>query len=203
MSSARRLAAIDVGSNTVHLLVADVIDGRLRDVLHEVTMPRVGEAVDATGRVGPAKITEVAADVRRLAALAREHSAETLLLGATEAVRRAADRDAVLRAASEAAGVPCQVIPAEVEARLSFRGATGAHPAGGPVLVADIAAAPSACSARAGGSPRSPASRSGRGPRPIAGWSAILRVPRSGRRARPGFARPWWRLRTGLPRQAS
>jgi exopolyphosphatase/guanosine-5'-triphosphate,3'-diphosphate pyrophosphatase len=142
----RRLAALDIGSNTLHLLVAEpAAGGGLKEILHEVVMPRIGKAVQETGRVGEAKLAEVSGEVRRLADLAREHGAELLLVGATEAVRRAADRARVLAVISEAAGGPCRLISPEAEARLSFRGATAAHGGPGLSLVADIGGGSTEC----------------------------------------------------------
>jgi len=108
-------------------------------------MPRIGRSVQQSGAVGSEKLAEVAADLRRMAAMARDHGATVLLLGATEAVRRAADRDTVLAAASAAAEAPCRLISAPAEARLSFRGAAGAHPGSGPTLVADVGGASTEC----------------------------------------------------------
>jgi exopolyphosphatase/guanosine-5'-triphosphate,3'-diphosphate pyrophosphatase len=108
-------------------------------------MPRVGAAVSATGSIGAPKLAEVAADVRRFATLAREQGADTLLLGATEAVRRAADRDLALRTFSDAAGVPCVLISPEAEARLAFRGAASEHGGEGLMLVADIGGGSTEC----------------------------------------------------------
>jgi exopolyphosphatase/guanosine-5'-triphosphate,3'-diphosphate pyrophosphatase len=137
--SAQRIAAIDVGSNTVHLVVVEARSGEpLREIHREVLMPRIGAAVTATGRIGSAKIAEVAEGLRRLASIAKSHGASTLLLGATEAVRRAADQEEALRAFSEAAGVPCVVLPGEVEAHLSFRGAVSVVDGDGVYLVCDI-----------------------------------------------------------------
>ena len=143
----RRLAALDVGSNTVHLLVADAdAGGWLTDVAHDLTMPRIGKAVGATGEVGDTKLAEVTADVARFAGRARELGAETLLLGATEAVRRARDADRVLAAVGAAAGVPCVLIAPSAEARLSFRGATSRPDApAGTALVTDIGGASTEC----------------------------------------------------------
>lgn len=141
----RRLAALDIGSNTLHLLVAEPADSGLREVLHEVVMPRIGKPVQETGRVGRHKLAEVVGEVRRLTGLAREQGAELLLAGATEAVRRAADRDEVLDAISEAAGVRCQLIDPEAEARLSFRGAVAAHRGPGLSLVADVGGGSTEC----------------------------------------------------------
>ena len=134
----QRIAAADVGSNTVHLLVADVGDGGLHEVRRVVLMPRIGAAVNATGRIGAAKIDEVAAVLRDLAAVARNARAAVMLLGATEAVRKAADRDEALRVFGEAFGVPCELIGGDAEARLAFRGAVSAAAPDGVALVCDI-----------------------------------------------------------------
>ena len=125
------------------------------EVLHHLTMPRIGAVVAATGSVGPAKMAEVARDVADLAAMGRRHGAEHLLLGATEAVRRAGDRDAVLDAVSEAAGVPCRLISQEAEARLSYRGAASTlHGDEGEVLVVDVGGASTECVLGSGMQPR-------------------------------------------------
>jgi exopolyphosphatase / guanosine-5'-triphosphate,3'-diphosphate pyrophosphatase len=137
--SPQRIAALDVGSNTVHLLVADVLSPRrLRQVQREAVMARLGAVVGATGAIGPAKLAEVCALVQRLAALAVESGAAVLLFCATEAVRRAADRELAVRALGEAAGVPCVLISGEVEARLAFRGAVSMAGGEGLALVCDI-----------------------------------------------------------------
>lgn len=141
----RRLAAVDVGSNTVHLLVAEPDGPRLREVHHEVLMPRIGKAVQATGRVGEAKLAEVVDGVSHLRTVAEELGAERLLLGATEAIRRAADRDAVLAAVGAAGGATCRLISGDAEARLSFRGVSAAHPGPGQHLVADIGGGSTEC----------------------------------------------------------
>lgn len=134
----RRLAALDVGSNTVHLLVADWDGRRLRRVWHRVTLPRPGAAVEATGRLGPAVLAQVEADVRAAAAAARRRGAEVLLVAATEPVRRASDREAALAAIAAAAGVECRLLSPEAEARLAFRGAVAHRRLDGPLVVADV-----------------------------------------------------------------
>lgn len=136
-----RVAAADVGSNTVHLLVADVHGDAVREVHRVVLMPRIGAVVQATGRIGPEKMSEVADGLARLAAEARAHGASVLLLCATEAVRRAADRDEAVRRFGAAFGVPCVLLPGDVEGRLSFRGASSVVDAHGVLLVCDIGGA--------------------------------------------------------------
>lgn len=136
--SETRVAAVDVGSNTVHMLVGHVHRGSVREVHREVLMPRIGAAVQATGRIGPEKMQEVATELSRLREVALAHGAAVQLLCATEAVRRASDRELAVEVFGDAFGVPCVVVPGEVEARLSFRGASSVVSDGGSVLVCDI-----------------------------------------------------------------
>ena len=134
----QRIAALDVGSNTVHLLVAEPAGRGVREVRRVVAMPRIGAAVNATGLIGAAKVAEVVAELERMSGVARECDATPLLLCATEAVRQAGDRGEALRAFSAAAGAECVLLSGDAEARLSFRGAVSTAPPDGVALVCDI-----------------------------------------------------------------
>lgn len=134
----RRLAAVDVGSNTVHALVAEVRHGELHDVGHWVEMPELGAEVQRTGRIGPAKSAEAIAALETVLATAREMGFDQLVAGATAAVRNAADREEFLRAASEAIGVPVRLIAEEREADLSFQGVASRHAARHGWLMGDM-----------------------------------------------------------------
>ena len=134
----RRLAAVDVGSNTVHSLVADLHDGRLDDIGHFSEMPELGAEVDRTGRIGPDKTAEAIAALHTVLAPARELGYEHLVAGATAAVRRAADRDEFLERASGAIGVPVRLIGEEREAELSFLGVASRHAARHGWLMGDM-----------------------------------------------------------------
>ena len=127
----RRLAAVDIGSNTVHALVADVEGGWLTEVAHHVEMPELGAEVRRTGRIGAAKAVEAIAALVGVVERARADGYEALAAGATAAVREAADGDEFLAAAGAAIGIRVHLIPEELEARLTFLGATtGGAPAG-------------------------------------------------------------------------
>lgn len=134
-----RLAAVDVGSNTVHVLVADAgPDGALRDVAHYVEMPELGPRVQRDGRLGA---EGVGAGLRALDAVmsgAAGHGWDRLVAGATAAVRGAADGTALLDAATARLGVPMRLISEEREARLSFLGVAIRHAAAGDWLMADL-----------------------------------------------------------------
>src|SRR3982074_3220776 len=121
-----RLAAVDVGSNTVHLLVVDVVRGKLEDVAHYVEMPELGSQVARTGVIG-ARATPAIRALRSGAARARTHGFEVLIAGATQAVRQATDGADFARAAGEAIGTPVHVISARRAAELSFLGVASRH----------------------------------------------------------------------------
>jgi exopolyphosphatase/guanosine-5'-triphosphate,3'-diphosphate pyrophosphatase len=134
-----RLAAVDIGSNTVHALVADVLeDGTLRDVAHYVEMPELGAAVARGGEIGARKRRQAVSALRGVVRHAEEHSFEHLVAGATAAVRKAKDGRQLLEAASKAIGVPVQLIGEQLEADLSFRGVAMRHSARGEWLMADL-----------------------------------------------------------------
>src|SRR5437868_4618352 len=115
-----RLAAVDIGSNTVHSLVADVLeDGKLRDVAHYVEMPELGAAVARAGELGPQKRREALNALKSVVRRAAEHHYEHLVAGATAAVRNARDGAQLLAEASQAIGVPVHLISDELEADLS------------------------------------------------------------------------------------
>jgi exopolyphosphatase/guanosine-5'-triphosphate,3'-diphosphate pyrophosphatase len=121
-----RLAALDVGSNTVHVLVTDVVRGKLEDVAHFVEMPELGPQVARTGAIGDRARPALRA-VRKVLAEARKHGYETLIACATEAVRQASDGEEFARKAEAVLGVPLRIISGEREAELSFLGAASRH----------------------------------------------------------------------------
>lgn len=135
-----RLAAVDVGSNTVHALVADVVRGRLVEVAHYVEMPELGTQVARTGAIGPRAKTAIRA-LRSVVAKARSHGYEVLIAGATEAVRQASDREAFARLAGEAIGTQLRIIAAHREAELSFLGVAANHAGRREWLMVDLGGA--------------------------------------------------------------
>ena len=134
----RRLAAVDIGSNTVHVLVADVHDGGLHDVAQYFEMPELGAAVDRTGGIGPAKTAQALDALDSVLGRAREHGYEHLVAGATAAIRRATDSEAFLAQGSARAGVPVRLIGEDREAELSFQGVASRHAARQIWLMGDL-----------------------------------------------------------------
>jgi exopolyphosphatase / guanosine-5'-triphosphate,3'-diphosphate pyrophosphatase len=121
-----RLAAVDIGSNTVHVLVADVVRGKLEDVAHYVEMPELGARVARTGEIGTGARAAIRA-LRLVVAQARRHKFDVLIGGATQAVRGARDGAEFARVAGEAIGTQVHVISPHREAELSFLGVASRH----------------------------------------------------------------------------
>jgi exopolyphosphatase/guanosine-5'-triphosphate,3'-diphosphate pyrophosphatase len=133
-------AAIDIGSNTTRLLVAEPVGGQLKKVMEQRAYTRIGKAADGDGAIRPEKVEEVGEVVATQVRLARELGAEEIRAVATAAIREASNGDDVAIAVGAAAGIPIEVLPEEEEGRLSFIGATKTlgHPAEGLVGVVDV-----------------------------------------------------------------
>src|SRR4051794_24035676 len=133
-------AAIDIGSNTTRVLVAEPVDGQLKKVMEQRAYTRINKALDDDGAIVPEKIDEVAEVVATQVRLARELGANEIRAVATAAVREAANGEEVARRVGDAAGVEVAVLSDEEEGRLSFVGATKTlgHPVQGTVGVVDV-----------------------------------------------------------------
>ena len=134
-----RVAALDCGTNSVRLLVADV-DGRAKTDLHrEMRVVRLGEGVDRTGLLDPAAIERTRCALVDYAARCRELNVDAIRMVATSATRDAGNRGDFVAVVRDVLGVDPEVITGDEEAALSFDGATrGLDLAGGPFLVVDI-----------------------------------------------------------------
>lgn len=132
-----RVGVIDIGTNTVRLLVADVSGEAVTDVERSITFARLGEGVDRDRVLADAPIARTLDAIATYAERWRAHGCEVTRAIATSAVRDAANRDAFVARARAEAGVVVEVISGDEEAALSFAGATVGFPAG-PVTVLDI-----------------------------------------------------------------
>jgi len=139
-----RVAAVDCGTNSIHLLVADVTgsgptDLALRDVHREMRVVRLGQGVDATGVLAPEAIERTRAALADYTAVMRRKGVERVRMVATSATRDAANRDDFFAMTREVLGVEAEVISGDEEARLSFDGAVGdLEPDDGPFVVVDV-----------------------------------------------------------------
>jgi len=133
-------AAIDIGSNTTRVLVAEPQSGQLRKVMEQRAYTRIGKGSRRNGRIDDEKIGEVAEVVATQVKLAQEIGAEAIRIVATAAIREARNRDAAVAAIEAVAGMPVQVLGEEEEGRLAFIGATKTlgHPVEGEVGVVDV-----------------------------------------------------------------
>ena len=131
--------AIDIGSNTTRLLVAEPQEGQLRKVMEQRAYTRIGKGASKNGKITAEKIAEVAEVVTTQVRLAHEMGAEVIKTVATAAIREAKNRDKVVKEIEEAAGVEVSVLDEEEEGRL-FIGATKSlgHPVEGKIAVVDV-----------------------------------------------------------------
>jgi len=133
-------AAIDIGSNTTRVLVAEPQEGQLRKVMEQRAYTRIGKDASKNGKITAEKIAEVAEAVTTQVRLAEELGAEVIKIVATAAIREAKNRDKVVKALTEEADLAVEVLSEEEEGRLAFIGATKSlgHPVEGTVAVVDV-----------------------------------------------------------------
>lgn len=139
-----RVAAVDCGTNSIRLLVADVepddVGARLTDVLRTMEVVRLGEGVDRTGRLSPAALERTLAATARYAERCAALGVERVRFVATSASRDVENRDEFVDGVRARLGVEPEVISGSEEAELSFQGALsavrGEHRT--PFLVVDI-----------------------------------------------------------------
>lgn len=134
-----RVAVVDLGTNTTRLLVAEVTGGAVRELERRTEITRLGEAVDATGRLADAAKDRVRATLADYREPIDRHGAERTVAVATSAMRDAEDGEQFRGELSERFGIDAKTISGQEEARLTFLGATnGVAEGAGPALVLDI-----------------------------------------------------------------
>ncbi len=137
-----RTAAIDCGTNSIRLLIADVDDdgARLSDVVRLMRVVRLGQGVDATGTLAEEALARTFEAVDEYAALIGKHGAEAVRFVATSATRDASNRDVFVDGVRSRLGVEPEVVSGAEEAGLSFAGAASVLPSGSdePLLVVDL-----------------------------------------------------------------
>jgi exopolyphosphatase / guanosine-5'-triphosphate,3'-diphosphate pyrophosphatase len=139
-----RVAAIDCGTNSIRLLVADAAPGpdgrqRLADVYRDTRIVRLGKGVDATGVLAPDAIERTRVELADYTAILRDAGAERVRMVATSATRDASNREDFFGMVRATLGAEAEVISGDTEARLSFTGAVGDLPAAaGPFVVVDV-----------------------------------------------------------------
>ncbi|MGV0721707.1 Ppx/GppA phosphatase family protein [Mycolicibacterium elephantis] len=143
-----RVGAIDCGTNSIRLLIADVEENTdrplLRDVHREMRIVRLGQGVDATGQFAPEALDRTQHALSDYARLLADHEVDRIRMVATSATRDAANRDVFFAMTADVlgavvAGTVAEVITGTEEAELSFRGAVDElDAAAGPFVVVDL-----------------------------------------------------------------
>ena len=117
-------AAIDVGSNTIHIVVARATAHTLDILADEVELVRIGESVTASGLISQEKCEYAVAVLEQYKALAGQHGAQEIIVVATEAIRQAGNSASFIETVRERTGLQVVLISGGVEASLTFAGAT-------------------------------------------------------------------------------
>ena len=144
MGVTSRVAAVDCGTNSIRLLIADIADGRLRDVHREMRIVTLGEGVDATGEFAPAALARTEAALSDYVEVMLAHGVSKVRMVATSAARDAGNRDEFFVMTARqlgrvTPGAVAEVITGTEEAALSFRGAVGElDSAAGTFVVVDL-----------------------------------------------------------------
>ena len=134
-----RVAAIDCGTNSIRLLIADIDGNNFREITRQMEVVRLGQGVDKTGAFHPDAIARTLAAVDVYAAEIAKRGVEKIRFCATSATRDATNRALFIDGVKERLGIEPEVIAGEVEAALSFQGATkDFDKSQGPFLVIDI-----------------------------------------------------------------
>ena len=136
---AMRVAAIDCGTNSIRLLIADIEGTSFREVLRTMEIVRLGQGVDKTGEFHPDAIARTLAAVDNFAIEIARKGVQKIRFCATSATRDATNRHLFIDGVKERLGIEPEVISGEEEAALSFAGAIQDLPQeDGPFLVIDI-----------------------------------------------------------------
>jgi exopolyphosphatase/guanosine-5'-triphosphate,3'-diphosphate pyrophosphatase len=134
-----RVAAIDCGTNSIRLLIADIEGENFREVFRTMEIVRLGEGVDREQKFAPAAIERTLRAVREFSEEIRRRGVTAIRFCATSATRDASNRDQFINGVFEILGVKPEVISGDEEARLTFKGATlQLHQSDAPYLVVDI-----------------------------------------------------------------
>jgi exopolyphosphatase/guanosine-5'-triphosphate,3'-diphosphate pyrophosphatase len=134
-----RVAAIDCGTNSIRLLIADIDGNNFREIVRDMEIVRLGQGVDQTGQFHPDAIARTLVAVDKFAAEIAKRGVEKIRFCATSATRDATNRHLFVDGVRERLGIELEVISGDEEAALSFAGAIkDLDPSNGPFLVVDI-----------------------------------------------------------------
>lgn len=138
MGDARRVAVIDIGTNSTRLLVADVAGGHVSEIERRSRVTRLGRGVDLAGQLSAEAIEAVCEAIAGYREICEESGAQRIDAIATSAVRDASNGDAFIAELRERFALSARVLDGDQEARLTYVGATAERPPTEPTLVIDI-----------------------------------------------------------------
>src|SRR4051795_1738587 len=134
-----RVAVVDIGTNSTRLLIADIAgDGSITEVDRASVVTRLGEGVEATGRLADTAVERVYAVLEDYRRRIDDAGAPTAVGVLTSATRDAANGAEFTKTVRERFGIAARAIPGEEEARLTYLGATSGDDSDEPTVVIDI-----------------------------------------------------------------
>ncbi len=133
-----RIAVVDIGTNSTRLLIADVREGDLEELERRTRVTRLGDGVDASGKLGDDAVERVFKTLAGYREAIDERGAERVVAVATSAVRDAANGEQFQAELGKRFALEAETISGDEEARLTFLGATAGRPSADPLLVIDI-----------------------------------------------------------------
>ena len=133
-----RVAALDIGTNTVLLLIADVEGNEVHVVQDVHAIARLGEGVDRTHRISEAAYDRFISILREHQKTIGEYQCNRIIAAATSAMRDAENRDEIIQRTKEDTGIEIEVLSGDEEARLTYRGAVAGMKLVGEIAVVDI-----------------------------------------------------------------
>lgn len=131
-------AAIDIGTNSVRLLVADWQDGRIVPLVKELKTTRLGQGVHHSGYLAPEAMERTLEAVAAMADIAKGHKADEVMAVATSAVRDAVNGSEFIQLCRDKTGVSIEILSGTAEALLSFNGALQGRAVKGSQMIIDI-----------------------------------------------------------------
>jgi exopolyphosphatase/guanosine-5'-triphosphate,3'-diphosphate pyrophosphatase len=133
------VAGIDIGTNTLLLLVAEIDEnGRVRQLEHQQRLPRLGKDVDRMGAIQVSAFDRIAWIVQEYRNIAQQFHAEEIVACATSAVRDASNRDEFTKFIEKGTGIRVEILTGDEEAVLTYKGALSGINRPGPFVVLDI-----------------------------------------------------------------
>ncbi|MGC9314443.1 MAG: hypothetical protein ACP5G4_02310 [bacterium] len=131
-------ASIDVGTNSILLLVADVQDGEVFEIHQAISEPRLGREIEKTGLISQESIADGISSLKSFIETARNFGASEIVIYGTEVFRRASNGEDTISKIETATGVPFRLLSQSEEAFYAFKGALSAEKIGADTLVMDV-----------------------------------------------------------------